>query len=277
MISHFTRDRRSSRRDRARSGYRTAPFPVLRRLVIDSGRLGRRKSNVHGLFEIDVTDTRRHIRAHRRASGRPLSLTAYIVYCLGQTLAADPQMHAMIDWRGRMVLFDDVDLVVMVELGTADDPFPAAHLVRAVNRLAPTEIEASIQAMRERPTFDRSWRFMRWFLHLPGFLRLLIYRVVLTNPGLVQRYAGTSVVTALGMFGAGGGWVIPNSQYTLSVSLGGLARKPAYVGGELLPREMLAVTISVDHDVVDGAPAARFARRLKTLIESGEGLTGDAN
>jgi len=28
----------------------------------------------------------------------------------------------------------------------------------------------------------------------------------------------------------------------------------------------------VDHDIVDGAPATRFARRLKELIETGFGL-----
>jgi 2-oxoacid dehydrogenases acyltransferase (catalytic domain) len=31
---------------------------------------------------------------------------------------------------------------------------------------------------------------------------------------------------------------------------------------------MLDVTISLDHDLVDGAPAARFARRLADLVES---------
>ena len=34
----------------------------------------------------------------------------------------------------------------------------------------------------------------------------------------------------------------------------------------------LRLTISVDQDVVDGAPAARFTGRLKELIESGYGL-----
>jgi len=38
-------------------------------------------------------------------------------------------------------------------------------------------------------------------------------------------------------------------------------------------REYLNVTISFDHDIVDGAPAARFTQRLKELIESGSGLT----
>ena len=35
------------------------------------------------------------------------------------------------------------------------------------------------------------------------------------------------------------------------------------------------VTVSVDHDVVDGAPAARFGNELMNLIESGYGLVTD--
>jgi hypothetical protein len=48
------------------------------------------------------------------------------------------------------------------------------------------------------------------------------------------------------------------------------------VDGRAANREYLSLTISVDHEVVDGAPAARFTRRLKELIESGYGLDGIA-
>ena len=42
--------------------------------------------------------------------------------------------------------------------------------------------------------------------------------------------------------------------------------------GNLEIREYLNMTISIDHDVIDGAPATRFASRLKELIEGGYGL-----
>ena len=41
-------------------------------------------------------------------------------------------------------------------------------------------------------------------------------------------------------------------------------------------REMPAVTLSYDHDVVDGAPAARFSARPAELLEAGHGLAGSA-
>lgn len=40
-------------------------------------------------------------------------------------------------------------------------------------------------------------------------------------------------------------------------------------GDHVVPREYLSLTLSFDHDVVEGAPAARFTARLKELIERG--------
>jgi pyruvate/2-oxoglutarate dehydrogenase complex dihydrolipoamide acyltransferase (E2) component len=56
------------------------------------------------------------------------------------------------------------------------------------------------------------------------------------------------------------------------ITIGGITTKPRYLDGSLEPREMLDLTISVDHDIVDGAPAARFARRLAELVEQADGL-----
>jgi pyruvate/2-oxoglutarate dehydrogenase complex dihydrolipoamide acyltransferase (E2) component len=36
-------------------------------------------------------------------------------------------------------------------------------------------------------------------------------------------------------------------------------------------RVYLSMTVSIDHDIIDGAPAARFAQRFTELIESGCG------
>jgi pyruvate/2-oxoglutarate dehydrogenase complex dihydrolipoamide acyltransferase (E2) component len=44
------------------------------------------------------------------------------------------------------------------------------------------------------------------------------------------------------------------------------------VEGQIVPREILNLTVLFDHDVVDGAPVARFVYRLVALIDSGCGL-----
>lgn len=113
---------------------------------------------------------------------------------------------------------------------------------------------------------------MRYFLVLPGFLRRLIYRLLLGNPHWFRQMAGTVAVTAVGMFGKGAGWGINISGHSLSVTVGGIARKPGIVDERIEIRESLNLTISFDHIVTDGAPAARFVQRLKELVECGYGL-----
>jgi pyruvate/2-oxoglutarate dehydrogenase complex dihydrolipoamide acyltransferase (E2) component len=56
------------------------------------------------------------------------------------------------------------------------------------------------------------------------------------------------------------------------VTVGGIGEKPGVVDGHIAIREYLSLTISFDHDMIDGAPAARFTQRLKDLVESGYGL-----
>jgi pyruvate/2-oxoglutarate dehydrogenase complex dihydrolipoamide acyltransferase (E2) component len=71
------------------------------------------------------------------------------------------------------------------------------------------------------------------------------------------------------MFGPGGGWGIPIAVTPLFITLGGIAARPVVVRGQIEMREYLSLTLTFDHEVVDGAPAARFASRLKELIECG--------
>ncbi len=84
--------------------------------------------------------------------------------------------------------------------------------------------------------------------------------------------AGTVGVTAVGMFGLRGGWGLVPMVQSLGLIVGGIARKPAVVDDHVEPREMLSLTLAFDHDVVDGAPAARFVKRLVELIECGYGF-----
>jgi pyruvate/2-oxoglutarate dehydrogenase complex dihydrolipoamide acyltransferase (E2) component len=54
--------------------------------------------------------------------------------------------------------------------------------------------------------------------------------------------------------------------------VGGISSKPGVYQGEIVIREVLDLTVSIDHDVVDGAPAARFVNSFRTLLEAAHGL-----
>jgi pyruvate/2-oxoglutarate dehydrogenase complex dihydrolipoamide acyltransferase (E2) component len=88
-------------------------------------------------------------------------------------------------------------------------------------------------------------------------------------PHLFRQFSSSVQVTAVGMFGKGGGWGITMPNFTLTVVIGGIVKKPGVYNDEIAIREYLDLTISVDHDIVDGAPIARFINRLQGLLENG--------
>lgn len=74
--------------------------------------------------------------------------------------------------------------------------------------------------------------------------------------------AGTVGLTSVGMFGKDhSGRGISTGTHGLDQVVGSMFWKPALVEGNIVPRQMFNQTILFDHDVIDGAPAARFTRK----------------
>jgi pyruvate/2-oxoglutarate dehydrogenase complex dihydrolipoamide acyltransferase (E2) component len=266
----------------ARPGFEVVPFAPAQRQGVDWLGLMQRQHTVHALLEVDVTDARQAIRDYRARTGQALSFTAFIVACLARAIDDDRRLHALRKGRSALVLFDEVDVTVLVETDVDDAKVPMPHIVRAANRRTAAEITHLIrdaQAGDAPYAASRRWLPL-WFL-VPAPIRQFVWARILADPRRRKRLTGTVAVTAVGMFGQGIGWAIPLTNYPLCLSVGGIARRPAVVRGEAGPggraerievREQLALTMSFDHDLINGAPAARFAKRLKELIESGAGL-----
>lgn len=255
-------------------GYKVVPFSEGRQIVSEIMKLGEQKHIIHGLVEVDVTMVRQFIREYEAATGTDISFTAFIVTCLGKAVTMNERVHAYRKGGSQLVLFDDVDVNIAIEREVNGEKVPLTYIIRAANKKeyhhinqeiqkAQLKVPASRTAATENPNFI--WR-------LPSFIKRLVLRGGFSNPHRIKANAGTVFLTAVGMFGHGGGWGIPYPTHTLVVTLGGIAEKPVVVDGKIEIREMLSVTVSFDHDIVDGAPAARFTSQLKSLIESGYGL-----
>lgn len=258
---------------RKRDDYKVIPFPKMRRFALDAGYLGRRRHIVHGLLEVDVTKARQFIREHKSRTGETLSFTAFIITCLARAVDMHKEVHAYRNWRNQLVIFDDVNVNTMIEVESGGGKVPMPYIIKTANKRTFRDIHDEIRATQADPHSSVESKFMRWFLLLPAFVRRLFYWIVMRNPHLLRQYSSSVLVTAVGMFGKGGGWGIPMPNFTLTVTLGGIAEKPGVVDGRIEIREYLSVTISFDHDIVDGAPAARFTQHFKELIESGYSLS----
>ncbi|RQG92282.1 2-oxo acid dehydrogenase subunit E2 [Natrarchaeobius chitinivorans] len=243
------------------------PFPILRRGTVDAMRMAGRRSVIHGLVEFDVTEARRRIHEREERTGEKLSFTAFLVHCLARALDDHRHINAYRDWRGRIIQFDDVDVMVLIEVGIGGNRIGIPHVIRAANRQSLQSIHDEIRTVQTDPGERQQSGFASLAFRLPGPVRRLFFRLPQWFPRRWKRIAGTVAVSSVGMFGTGSGWGITPTNYTLQLTVGGIGQKPGVVNGEIEPREYLSLTATFDHDVVDGAPATRFVQRLKELIE----------
>ncbi len=179
----------------------------------------------------------------------------------------------------KLVMFDVVDVGCMVEMKRGEERVVRGYVVRDASHKTYAEIHQEIRLVQSSqvPTdTDKSGWFltaMRLPWPLSGLFKALFRTIVAQNPTLVTSMAGTVGISSVGMFGKGhSGWGIATGSHALDLIVGGTARKMVEVDGQVEPRDLLSLTILFDHDVIDGAPAARFTRKLVELIESGCGL-----
>lgn len=253
-------------RDIGDRGVEIRPFPPHRRLVTGVLRAGRRSPVMHGLIQADVTDALRLLHT----TTPPLSFTGFVIACVARAAAAHPGVHAYRDWRGRLVEARQVDVGTMIEMSTGDGPFPLAHLVRDADVRDVADISAEIRAVQRNPLESRSGRLLDRYgpvaARIPGLARL--FYLMLRRSPRMRAVCGTVGVSAVGMFGAGGGHGIPTPGIlSVMVVLGGISERAVVINGRVCPRRILDLTVTIDHAVVDGAPAARFVACLRQLIE----------
>ncbi len=255
--------------------YQVVPYPKLRRAQAITLHSARRKPMIHGLIEVDVTGADEFLQEHKARTGESLSFTAFIISCMAKAVDENKSVQACRKGSKRLAVFDDVDVATAIEREMGGQKQPIIYIIRAANRKTFHEIHHEIRAAQVNAV-EQSWRGLKDF----GWLPLVAFRAFWPlfwwikgrSPSVQKRYGGTVGVTAVGMFGKGAGWGIPINDHTLDLTLGGIAKKPGVIDGHIAIREYLSITLSFNHDLIDGAPAARFTQRLKELIESGYGL-----
>jgi pyruvate dehydrogenase E2 component (dihydrolipoamide acetyltransferase) len=92
--------------------------------------------------------------------------------------------------------------------------------------------------------------------------------------GVAEMHGGTFTITNLGAYRVDGFTPIINPPETAILGVGRIADKAVVVDGSIEPRTMCTLSLSFDHRVVDGAPAAAFLARLAELLERPYALLG---
>jgi pyruvate/2-oxoglutarate dehydrogenase complex dihydrolipoamide acyltransferase (E2) component len=260
--------------------YRTEIFPSSRIATIDIGAASRMKHHIRALIELDVTEARQMIRDKKKQA--KISFNAWLIKCISKAVEECRAIHGVRKGKRKIVIFEDVDISIMIEREVQGEKVPLPYVIRKTNEKSISEIYNEIrmgqgQAINGEGNFvlgeKKNETLMKIYYSMPGFIRRMIWSKIIQNPFFTKENMGTVMITSVGMMGKINGWVLPVSIHPLSFAVGSIIKKPGIKDDRIEIREYLYMTVSVDHDVIDGAPAVRALSKLTELIEGGYGLS----
>jgi len=252
-----------------KKGYKSVPLSFNRQVVAASASVTKGKNTIHGFIEVDITEPRRLMKEHFDKTGEKFSFTAYIVTCLAQVMKRYPRFNSFIKGR-KLIILDDIIISVLIEKEVDGEKVPEPIGIKKAQKKTFYQIHNEIREAKKKETdklgglSDKTWiRF------IPKFLIKTFVRIADKNIRMAMSY-GKIAVTAVGMFSEEPVWFIPHGSATVLVTVGSISKKVVEIDGRYISREHLCLTVSFDHDIVDGAPAARFINDFAETIKSGK-------
>jgi len=255
--------------------HRLYPIPPSRIPTFDVVEMGIRKHHVCALLEFDVSDAREHLKEIRK-SGIDASFLAWVLKVIAKTLEQHPEIAGFLINKRKLVCFQQMNISLLVEKEVQGVKVPLPLLLIDVAGKSLTGLSEEIKEARKQSPgggekligkkADLSEKMYRF---LPRLVRLAFWRYLLRHPFYAYRKMGNVAVTSLSNFGSLNAWFIHKSVHPVSFGIGSVLKKPMVVNNEIKIREVLHLTVLLDHDAADGAPMARFLKSLGKSLESG--------
>lgn len=257
------------------SKYKTKKFPKSRVATIDICEIGKKKHHVPALLEIDVSVAREKIKTYKKEFGK-ISFIAWMIKVIAHTLSHYSEITAYKNGKQKTIIFGDINISFLIEKKINGTKVPLPFLIEKANLL---EIETITQQLNDSKQEDllenqiviqkRATHIERFYYYLPGIVRRAIWKYLLKHPKIVFSKMGNVAITSLGMYGKINGWFIPISIHPICFGLGSIIKKPVVVKDKIEIREIMNITVLIDHDVIDGASMARFIGALIKNIDKG--------
>jgi pyruvate/2-oxoglutarate dehydrogenase complex dihydrolipoamide acyltransferase (E2) component len=251
------------------------PFRLLSIYAYDAIKKGH---NMFAMIELDVTDIRQRLREMRK-EGHKASFFGFLLYAIANAIKDCKELNH-IRCRKKLYYFDEVDIDTAIELKHNGISIPRKYVVRDAARKSMEEITMEIEKAKINwkesgiAGEDDEWalRWIKLASMLPKWYLKFVFRHFSKNPFKIKQRFGTTYVTSVSGFTDVSGFAIPyieGGNRPISFAIGSTVKKPGVVNSEIKIREFLSLTLCINHDLVDGAPAARFVSRLKHRIEGG--------
>lgn len=255
--------------------YKLYKFPKSRIATIDICAVGIHKHHIPALLEIDVTKSREKIQ-QLKEQNQPISFTTWLIKIISLTIKDYEQVAGYLKGKSEVLVFNDINVSIVVEKELNGKKVPIPLVIEKANERSIESITKQIREAKTQTLTDKdivlqnkSNKLERFYYNLPGFLRRYFWRYLINHPLSAFNKMGNVAITSVGMIGNANGWFIPISVHPICFGIGKVSKKPAVVNDVVEIREILNLTVLLDHDVVDGGQMARFISKLSENIENG--------
>jgi pyruvate dehydrogenase E2 component (dihydrolipoamide acetyltransferase) len=187
--------------------------------------------------EADVTELRTVLDLRSAQLPRKISYTGAVVRAVALALAKHPRVGAQWTDAG-VVRREGADIGVAVAL---DDGL-VTPVIRNADRKTIEAVDSEIVDLGDRARA----------------LKLTAQ----------EMDGGSITVTNLGAYGIDAFTPLLNSPQSAILGIGAARERPAVVSGEIVPRSLVVLSLTFDHQILDGAPAAAFLRDVVRALES---------
>jgi pyruvate/2-oxoglutarate dehydrogenase complex dihydrolipoamide acyltransferase (E2) component len=257
------------------SEYKIHKFPKSRIATIDVCEMGKKKHHVAAFLEIDVTSAKEKISKYKKEVGK-ISFIAWLIKVIGHTVADKNATAAYLAGKQKTIVFDDVNISFLIEKEINGEKVPLPIIIEKANTLEIEKITKLLSNSKQETLSEnqiviqkRTTRAEKFYYHLPGFIRRAIWKFMLKRPKMLFAKMGNVAVTSLGMYGKINGWFIPISIHPVCFGISSVMKKPVVIGDKIEIRDIMNMTVLIDHDVIDGGSMARFISALNKNIEAG--------
>jgi len=172
-----------------------------------------------------------------------VSYTAILVEAVAKALVEHAIINSTLD-ENQIKIFEDVN----VGLAVATEYGLVVPVIHNANKKSVKEIDTAIKELTEKARQGK------------------LAKEELTG--------GTFTLTNLGMYGVEFFTPIINPPEAAILGVGKIAEKPVVINGRVEVKPIMMLSLSYDHRIVDGAPAAAFLLKVKEKIETTTELVG---
>jgi len=258
--------------------YNIHQFPKTRIATFDVCSIGKKKHHISVLLECDVTESRLKIKNYKKRNHK-ISFTAWILKAISESIKHHEKVAGYLYKKQKIITFDDINISIVVEKDLDGNKVPIPLVIEKTNEKDILTITKEIEDAKNASFSNkdivlnqRSNIFERFYYILPGLLRRMIWKFMLNHPKIAYKKMGNVVVSSIGMMGQINGWFIQTAVHPISFGIGSIIKKPIVDHDTIKIREILNMTVLIDHDVIDGAPMTKFIQELTNNIETGIGL-----